>query len=68
VVWQPVRDDAGTVIGAAAVGQNITERSQKMRAEQELRARLAAIVESSEDAIIGKTLEGVVTSWNAANS
>jgi PAS domain S-box-containing protein len=54
------RDEHGTPTSLPGVIIDITER----KAAEQARGMLAAVVESSDDAIVSKTLQGMVTTWN----
>lgn len=64
--YRPDRDITGKPIGWIASITDFTERRRaQLRADKAVR-QLALIVENTDDAIIGRDLNGIVTSWNAA--
>jgi PAS domain S-box-containing protein len=57
-----IRGEDGEIVAASTIARDVTEQ----RRASETAQRMTAIAENSDDAIVGASLEGIITSWNPA--
>ncbi|WP_131740712.1 sensor domain-containing protein [Legionella busanensis] len=58
----PLRDNQGSIVGVFNMVRDITSDKKREETEQ----LLTSIINASDDAIISKNLQGIITSWNPA--